>query len=137
TYTGDIDGIRMDHISVFFNEGSKGRYVGPAAQGSLLSTAGTWNFQAGRRAADYIAAFIVGVSSLYCQKPRQVPRTILVDLNLSDLHQVTASSDGLGSLYRPEAIIANDEGSGNCYARAFHTEGPDLAEHVLETIRKE
>ncbi|KAF4714242.1 hypothetical protein FOZ62_025832, partial [Perkinsus olseni] len=26
TYTGDIDGIRMDHISVFFNEGSKGRY---------------------------------------------------------------------------------------------------------------
>ncbi|KAF4667055.1 hypothetical protein FOL47_003781 [Perkinsus chesapeaki] len=66
-----------------------------------------------------------------------VPRTVLVDLNLSDLHQVTASSDGLGSLYRPEAIIANDEGSGNCYARAFHTEGPDLAEHVLETVRKE
>ncbi|EER20448.1 beta-tubulin, putative [Perkinsus marinus ATCC 50983] len=92
TYTGEVDGIRRDHISVFFNEGSKGRYV---------------------------------------------PRTVLVDLNLSDLQQVIGSSDGLGSLYRPEGIIANDEGSGNCYARAFHTEGPDLAEHVLETVRKE
>ena len=31
----------------------------------------------------------------------------------------------------------NDEGSGNCYAKAFHTEGPDIADQVLEKVRKE
>ena len=30
----------------------------------------------------------------------------------------------------------NDEGSGNCYAKAFHTEGPDIADQVLEKVRK-
>lgn len=40
-------------------------------------------------------------------------------------------------LYRPENIIGNDESSGNCYAKAFHTEGPDLADRCLEMVRKE
>lgn len=40
-------------------------------------------------------------------------------------------------MYRPENIIGNDESSGNCYAKAFHTEGPDLADRCLETVRKE
>ena len=46
-------------------------------------------------------------------------------------------SDSLGSLYRPDNVIGNDEGSGNCYAKAFHTEGPDIADQVLENVRKE
>ncbi|CAD7948636.1 unnamed protein product [Amoebophrya sp. A25] len=66
---------------------------------------------------------------------RYVPRAILVDTNMSDLAQITG--DSLGRLYRPENIIGNDEGAGNCYAKAFHTEGPDLADQVLETVRKE
>ena len=66
---------------------------------------------------------------------RYVPRTLLCDLNISDLEQIT--SDRLGSLYRPEMVIANDEGSGNCYAKAFHTEGPDLADRMLDQIRQE
>jgi len=68
-------------------------------------------------------------------KSRYVPRAILVDLNMHDLS--TLVSDDLGSLYRPDNIIGNDEGSGNCYAKAFHTEGPDLADQVLENVRKE
>jgi tubulin beta len=55
---------------------------------------------------------------------------------MQDLSQI-AGDVGLGELYRPDNIIGNDEGSGNCYAKAFHTEGPDLAERVLEVVRKE
>lgn len=66
---------------------------------------------------------------------RWVPRAILCDLNMGDLAQVT--SDPLGKLYRPDNIIGNDEGSGNCYAKAFHTEGPDIADQCLENVRKE
>ena len=43
----------------------------------------------------------------------------------------------MGDLYRPENIIGNDESCGNCYAKAFHTEGPDLADRCLEMVRKE
>mmetsp|Transcript_18685 Transcript_18685/g.45010 ORF Transcript_18685/g.45010 Transcript_18685/m.45010 type:complete len:516 (+) Transcript_18685:14-1561(+) len=66
---------------------------------------------------------------------RWVPRAILVDLNMQDLQQITA--DDLGNLYRPDNIIGNDEGAANCYAKAFHTEGPDLADAVLELVRRE
>jgi tubulin beta len=66
---------------------------------------------------------------------RWVPRSILMDLNMSDLSAIT--QDPLGDLYRPENIIGNDEGSGNCYAKAFHTDGPELADQCLEMVRKE
>jgi len=66
---------------------------------------------------------------------RFVPRAILCDLNMQDLDQVTRGS--LGNLFRPEMIVANDEGSGNCYAKAFHTEGPDLADKILDLVRQE
>jgi tubulin beta len=66
---------------------------------------------------------------------RYVPRAILVDLNMADLQAL--SQTPIGDLYKPDNIIGNDEGSGNCYAKAFHTEGPDLADKCLETVRKE
>lgn len=66
---------------------------------------------------------------------RWVPRSILLDLNMHDL--AYATNDSLGELFRPENIVGSDEGSGNCYAKAFHTEGPDLAERCLELVRKE
>mmetsp|Transcript_51033 Transcript_51033/g.114880 ORF Transcript_51033/g.114880 Transcript_51033/m.114880 type:complete len:511 (+) Transcript_51033:132-1664(+) len=69
------------------------------------------------------------------QTSRWVPRALLVDLNMQDLAQISQSQ--LGDLYRPENVIGNDEGSGNCYAKAFHTEGPDLADKVLDTVRRE
>lgn len=67
---------------------------------------------------------------------RHVPRAILMDTNLGDLASV-AQDPKVGDLYRPENIIGNDESSGNCYAKAFHTEGPDLADRCLEMVRKE
>lgn len=67
---------------------------------------------------------------------RHVPRAILMDTNMGDLATV-AQDPRIGDLYRPENIIGNDESSGNCYAKAFHTEGPDLADRCLEMVRKE
>lgn len=68
-------------------------------------------------------------------KVRYVPRCILVDTSMQDLGRLCNSD--LGGLYRPENVIGNDEGCANCYAKAFHTEGPDLAERCLELVRKE
>eukprot|EP00435_Cladocopium_sp_Y103_P016967 s907_g4.t1 len=58
---------------------------------------------------------------------------------LAKLSVMTPHSDRMlrQDLYRPENIIGNDESSGNCYAKAFHTEGPDLADRCLEMVRKE
>eukprot|EP00401_Gymnodinium_catenatum_P083264 CAMPEP_0117521348 /NCGR_PEP_ID=MMETSP0784-20121206/33639_1 /TAXON_ID=39447 /ORGANISM="" /LENGTH=428 /DNA_ID=CAMNT_0005317373 /DNA_START=213 /DNA_END=1499 /DNA_ORIENTATION=- len=50
---------------------------------------------------------------------------------------IVAQDREVGELYKPENIIGNDEGSANCYAKAFHTEGPDLADRCLEVVRKE
>eukprot|EP00440_Ansanella_granifera_P008630 gb/GFBE01009349.1/.p1 GENE.gb/GFBE01009349.1/~~gb/GFBE01009349.1/.p1 ORF type:complete len:538 (+),score=141.19 gb/GFBE01009349.1/:1-1614(+) len=69
-------------------------------------------------------------------RTRWVPRAILMDTNMGDL-ATFAQDTGIGDLYRPENIIGNDESSGNCYAKAFHTEGPDLADRCLEMVRKE
>ena len=44
------------------------------------------------------------------------------------LQEIKKIIDGVVQVYRPDNIIGNDEGSGNCYAKAFHTEGPDLAD---------
>ena len=67
---------------------------------------------------------------------RHVPRAILMDTNMGDLASIAQDKD-VGDLYRPENIIGNDESCGNCYAKAFHTEGPDLADRCLEMVRKE
>lgn len=69
------------------------------------------------------------------RQTRWVPRAVLVDLNMQDLASMVTGQ--LGHLYRPENIIGNDEGSGNCYAKAFHTEGADLSDSVLDLVRKE
>lgn len=84
---------------------------------------------------DAIRKECLGVFFNESHEKRWVPRAILLDLNMQDLASIV--QDDVGELYKPENIIGNDEGSGNCYAKAFHTEGPDLADRCLETVRKE
>ena len=93
---------------------AKGRFVGDQSSG-LIDNVGVF-FDEGRDA-------------------RFTPRAVLCDLNLADLEQVTR--EPLGNLYRPEMVVANDEGSGNCYAKAFHTEGPDIADRILDIVRQQ
>lgn len=85
---------------------------------------------------DYVNVFFnEAASKTPGEQGRYVPRSILVDLNMSDLAAISQTK--LGDLFKPDNIIGNDEGSGNCYAKAFHTEGPDIADKCLETVRKE
>jgi tubulin beta len=58
-----------------------------------------------------------------------------MDLNMADLAQIV--QDPLGDLFRPENIKGSDDGSGGNYAKAFHTEGPDLCDQTLDLVRKE
>lgn len=84
---------------------------------------------------DHMEVFFNEGSGRRGSQHRWVPRAILMDTNMQDLELIT--QDDLGHLYRPENIVGNDEGSGNCYAKAYHTEGPDLANKCLELVRKE
>jgi len=108
-----------EHKVDWKNESTRGEYQGPLDTDLYREYSNVFFNEGNSR----------GASSRY------VPRAILVDLNMSDLGAI--SQTPLGDLYKPDNIIGNDEGSGNCYAKAFHTEGPDLADKCLETVRKE
>lgn len=65
-----------------------------------------------------------------------LPRTISCDLSLE--HHTEPSR----GIFQANAHVSNrnfsiNSGSGNCYANAFHTSGPPVAQKVLEGFRKE
>ncbi|XP_051175562.1 tubulin beta chain-like [Leptopilina boulardi] len=64
-----------------------------------------------------------------------VPRAILVDLEPGTMD---AARGGLyGKLYRPDNFIYGQGGAGNNWAKGHYTDGAELAENVLDSIRKE
>ena len=78
-------------------------------------------------------------SAVFFNKSKQerfTPRTLCCDLNLDDMIQVLQSSK-MFPLYSSRNIIGSNDGSGNCYARAFHTDGLSLAQQTMNTFRKE
>lgn len=63
-----------------------------------------------------------------------VPRAILVDLEPGTMD---AARGGLyGKLYRPDNFIYGQGGAGNNWAKGHYTDGAELAENVLDSIRK-
>lgn len=66
---------------------------------------------------------------------RQVPRSILVDLEPGVLEHIRASPNG--RLYRPENFINGTNGAGNNWAKGHYTDGTDLIETIMDTINKE
>ncbi|CEL93227.1 unnamed protein product [Vitrella brassicaformis CCMP3155] len=76
----------------------------------------------------------VGVFFDEASSGRYVPRSILVDLDKMFIDNLMTTD--LGRLYRPENMFYTDEGSGNCYARAFHTSGPDICDAMTEGVRR-
>jgi len=117
-----------EHRIEYENETTRGQYTGPAG-GTKCPLTGI----DGDVFQEHINVFFN--EGQKGQNTRYVPRSILVDLNMQDLAMISQTK--LGDLYKPDYIIGNDEGSANCYAKAFHTEGPDLADKCLETVRKE
>lgn len=69
------------------------------------------------------------------QDGKYVPRAVLLDLEPGAIESVRASS--IGKLFRPDNFIFGHTGAGNNWAKGHYTEGAELADAVLDTVRKE
>lgn len=66
---------------------------------------------------------------------RYIPRTVFADLEPGSIEAVQASS--LGRLFRPENFISGQGSAGNIWAKGFYTDGAEIIENVLDSVRKE
>ena len=81
-----------------------------------------------------------------------VPRAVLVDLEpgcLDNVRYIKRSSVALpqpvlinragpyGAIYRPDNFVFGQSGAGNNWAKGHYTEGAELADSVLDVVRKE
>ncbi|XP_037944967.1 tubulin beta chain-like [Teleopsis dalmanni] len=68
-------------------------------------------------------------------KAKYVPRAVLVDLEPGAVNKVRSSS--IGRIFRADNFIYGKAGAGNNWAKGYYTEGAELIEPILDTIRKE
>ncbi|XP_030745166.1 tubulin beta-1 chain-like [Sitophilus oryzae] len=66
---------------------------------------------------------------------RFVPRAVLVDLEESTMDSVR--SGPFGRLFSPDSFVFGRGGASNNFAKGMYTEGAELADTVLDIIRKE
>ncbi|CAH1996650.1 unnamed protein product [Acanthoscelides obtectus] len=66
---------------------------------------------------------------------RFVPRAVCVDLEASTMDNVR--SGPFGKLYRPDNFVFGESGAGNNFAKGKYTEGAELADTVLDVVRRE
>lgn len=65
-----------------------------------------------------------------------MPRAVLVDLEPGVLNSIRGSQT-MGQFFRPDNFIHADSGAGNNWAKGYFSEGAELVEEVLDSIRKE
>ncbi|KAK4312417.1 hypothetical protein Pmani_016171 [Petrolisthes manimaculis] len=66
---------------------------------------------------------------------RYVPRAVLVDLEPGTLDAVRVSP--MGELFKPDNFCFGQSGAGNNWAKGHYTEGAELVDAVLDSIRIE
>ena len=66
---------------------------------------------------------------------RYVPRAVLMDLEPGVVDAVRAGP--FGQLFRPDNFIFGMNGAGNNWAKGHYTEGAELIDSVMDTVRKE
>ncbi|POY72048.1 hypothetical protein BMF94_4918 [Rhodotorula taiwanensis] len=64
-----------------------------------------------------------------------VPRAVLVDLEPGTMDAIRTSP--LGGLFRPDNYIHAQSSAGNNWAKGHYTEGAELVDNVMDTIRRE
>ena len=90
----------------------------------------------GIKAGKSTSSSISGVQVFFDETRNGVyyPRTVCCDLSCSTadkfLNGITASC------YDRKSFVCTDEGSGNCYAQAFHIDGLPVAQRALERFRR-
>ncbi|XP_053271029.1 tubulin beta chain-like isoform X6 [Pleuronectes platessa] len=66
---------------------------------------------------------------------KYVPRAVLVDLEPGTMDSVR--SGAFGQIFRPDNFVFGQSGAGNNWAKGHYTEGAELADSVLDVVRKE
>lgn len=66
---------------------------------------------------------------------RYVPRSVQIDLETGVCDSIR--SRPLGGLFRPDTFITSGPGAGNNWAKGYYTEGAELADPILDIIRKQ
>jgi tubulin beta len=64
-----------------------------------------------------------------------VPRSVLVDLEPTQLHSLRYSK--VGRLFNPDYFVTGTQGAGNNWARGYYTEGAEMMDCVLDVCRKQ
>jgi tubulin beta len=64
-----------------------------------------------------------------------IPRAVLLDLEPGTLDSIR--SGHLGTLFRSDNFICGHSGTGNVWAKGFYTQGAQIIESVLDTVRRE
>jgi len=68
-------------------------------------------------------------------KGRYVPRAVLADLEPGVLDGIRSST--VGTMFRPDNMLAGQSGAGNNWAKGHYTEGAELIDSVMDVVRKE
>ncbi|KIK58042.1 hypothetical protein GYMLUDRAFT_45597 [Collybiopsis luxurians FD-317 M1] len=71
----------------------------------------------------------------YQGEQRYVPRSTQIDLEAGVCNRLR--SGPIGGLFRPDTYVTGEPGAGNNWAKGFYTEGAELIDPLLETIRKQ
>lgn len=66
---------------------------------------------------------------------RYIPRAVAVDLEPATIDAIRSSS--IGDLFRPDNLISGESGAGNNWAKGYYTEGAELMEPVMDSVRRE
>ncbi|KAI0342937.1 beta-tubulin 2 [Trametopsis cervina] len=67
------------------------------------------------------------------EPPKYVPRSIQIDLESGVCDRIRAGK--IGALFRPDTFLTSDSGAGNNWAKGYYTEGAELVDPILETLR--
>ncbi|KAJ5900087.1 Tubulin alpha-2 chain [Penicillium taxi] len=96
-----------------------------------LTPDGHYNAELGENAADpgHYDTFFTETSG-----GKYVPRSVFVDLDPSPIDEIRTGT--YRQLFHPEQLISGKEDAANNYARGHYTVGKELAEEVLERIRR-
>ncbi|KAK8800563.1 hypothetical protein WA158_006881 [Blastocystis sp. Blastoise] len=66
---------------------------------------------------------------------RYVPRALLVDLEPGTMDAIR--NKPIGKMFKPDNYIYSSSGAGNNWAKGHYTEGAELVETVIDSLRKE
>jgi tubulin beta len=66
---------------------------------------------------------------------RYVPRAVMMDLEPGVLDNVKGGK--YGALFKPDNFVSGTTGTGNNWAKGHYTDGTEIADQVLDIIRKE